>query len=954
MRKITPLLVILLIAAFASYFYLTQTKPLATQVNGTVAHQAWPQLSSDIPSDKKAVFGSLANGMRYIIYPNKEPQKRFSVRLRVAAGSLMEADDQQGLAHFLEHMVFNGTKNFTPDQLVPKMQRLGISFGAHVNAYTSFDETVYMLDLPDLSADTNQLAFTVMRDFADGASLLEKEIDKERGVISSEKISRDSVQYRLMQKQFSQLLPDSLIPKRFPIGLDEVIKTAPRDRFVDLYSRYYTPSRMTFIVVGDIDPKEIEEKIQQTFSSMKNPETPGKEPTLGSIKAPQGVQAAVFSDKELTSTELSLMSIKSYEKKPDTIETRASRIPIMLAHKIISRRLERLSKEENSSIISGLASRSVLFNFAELGSIDVTARDNQWKEALPILEQEFRRALQFGFTEAELTESKAKLLNAYEQAVKALETRKSESLASSLASSINDDSVFSTPETDLEITKKAFDSIDLQSCSKAFQEFWKDDAFHLVITTQEETPSMKDDLTNLYQESKKTSVTAPSQIETKKFAYETFGQTGIVTNQKDVADLSITQLALSNGIRVNLKKTDFAKNSISIRAQIQGGQLTMPNEKPGLDDFASFVFNAGGLGQHSSDELEQIFAGKNVSSKLSVEEDSFAISGKTTPEDLKLQLQLMCASIVDPGYRAEGINQYHAMLPQLEQQLKYSPAGPKTEIESWMHDNDPRFTTPPIDTLSLFSVDDAKQWLSPALQQNAMELSIIGDFDKETIIPLLLETFGSLANRSPSPRDLNVLRQVKFPITPSSKDTSYISKVPQAIAIINWRMSGLRDYQKESRRFNIVASILNDRLREEIREKLGASYGPKAGVGGSTALENFGYVSAMTICKPEDLTILTKTITEIGQKFANSGATQDELDRALKPTMAEIEKSVRDNNYWLSTVIASCQEKPESLDLARTRSADYASISLNEVNELAKKYFNQNNALTITIQSKAE
>jgi zinc protease len=231
--------------------------------------------------------------MRYLIYPNAEPPGRVSLRLHIAAGSLMESDDQRGLAHFLEHMVFNGSKNFTPEELIPRMQRLGIAFGAHVNAYTSFDETVYMLDLPDLTEEMMKLGFTVMRDFGDGAKLDLAEIDKERGVILAEKTSRDSVGYRLMQQQFEELLPDSLIAKRFPIGEEEIIKTAPRERFVDFYTRYYTPERMTFIVVGDVDPAVIEHRILESFGSMANPAEPGEDPEIGAIKAPEGIKTAV-------------------------------------------------------------------------------------------------------------------------------------------------------------------------------------------------------------------------------------------------------------------------------------------------------------------------------------------------------------------------------------------------------------------------------------------------------------------------------------------------------------------------------------------------------------------------------------------------------------------------------------------------------------------------------------
>ena len=290
MQKATPILLVLVLAITAGFLSLCTHSPApaspppaataetpsapvagpaAPAVGDSVAAvtpEPWPQATSDIAPDPKAVFGSLENGMRYIIYPNAEPPKRVSLRMHIASGSLMEADDQQGLSHFLEHMVFNGSKDFSADELIPKMQRLGISFGAHVNAYTSFDETVYMLDLPDLSEETMKLGFTVMRDFADGALLDADEIDKERGVILSEKVSRDSVGDRIMRQQFTKILPGSLLAKRFPIGLDEVIQTATRERFTDLYTRFYIPRRMTFVVVGDIAPLAMEKTIKETFS----------------------------------------------------------------------------------------------------------------------------------------------------------------------------------------------------------------------------------------------------------------------------------------------------------------------------------------------------------------------------------------------------------------------------------------------------------------------------------------------------------------------------------------------------------------------------------------------------------------------------------------------------------------------------------------------------------------
>jgi zinc protease len=915
-----------------------------------VVPRPWPQENSDIAPDPQAVFGTLENGMRYLIYPNSEPPKRVSLRLHINSGSLMEADDQRGLAHFLEHMVFNGTKHYTAADLVPRMQRLGIAFGAHANAYTSFDETVYMLDLPDMTEDTLKLAFTVMRDFGDGALLAENEIETERRVILSEKISRDSVGYRLMEQQFATLLPDSLITRRFPIGDEQVIKTAPRERFVDLYTRFYTPRRMTFIVVGDVKPDDYRARIESAFSSMKNPAEPGADPDLGKIHQPEGLETAVFSDKEVSATDVSLMLVRPHVEKPDTAATRAERMPREIAHSILSRRFERISKEKDSPVAEGEASDQVLFNNLELGSINITAADDRWQEVVPIIEQEFRRALEHGFTETELAEAKSNLINAYEQQVKQKNTRKSEGIATVLARTINDKSVFSTPETDLEIAKRILDQIDVNACHQALKTFWDAPGYHLVLTTKEKPADAEKELAALFEESRGKPIEAPAARAIQVFDYTDFGTPGTVASRKEVDDLGIRQLALSNNIRINLKRTEFEQGKIRMLARIGSGKLTQPADKPMLDDFAQAVFEGGGLGRHSNEDLKQILAGKNVGCSLAVGEDAFTLGGTTTPADFITQCQLMCATITDPGYREEALWQFQKAIPMLYQQLRHTPSGPQREMEAWLHGGDPRYTTPTVEKLSSYTIKDARDWLTPELEKGYLELSIVGDFDPEKILPDLLATFGALPVRASSAPPLTELRKVKFPNAPASKTYTYDSKIPQAVAFNLWKTAGLRGNMREHRRLNILAEILGDRLREEIREKLGTSYSPNAGADGSDALDGFAYVISQSIGKPEDLETLLNTMREQADELATKGATDDELDRALKPTFGILEKSKRDNNYWLTTVLSQSQSDPKRLELARTRDEDYKSISLKEINALAKKHLAAENALLVAIK----
>jgi zinc protease len=913
--------------------------------------QPWPHAASDIPADSAATFGALENGLRYIIYPNSEPPNRVSLRLHITSGSLMEADDQQGLSHFLEHMVFNGSKDHTADELIPLMQRLGISFGAHVNAYTSFDETVYMLDLPNLGEETVSTGFSVMRNFGDGALLTAEEIDKERGVILAEKVSRDSVGMRLMQQQFKQFLPDSLLAKRFPIGTEDVIKNAPRERFLDLYRRYYIPSRMTFVVVGDVNPKEIQTRIEQTFASMTHPADPGKEPELGPIHQPEGLEAAVFSDREVSSSGVSLMVIRPAVTKPDTVATRTEDLKLDIAHAILNRRFERLAKAEGSAVASGSASSSQLFNYLELGSIEITAADDRWQEAVPVLEQEFQRALEHGFTEAELNETKLNLLNYYQQRVEQRASRKSEGIASQLASSINDHVVFSDPVTDLEVAEKALASIDAASCHEAYKKFWNAAGYHLVLTTKEKPVNAEKDLAALFEESRSRPVQPPAARVTEPFGYTDFGKPGSVTSRKEIKDLGVTQLVLSNQVRVNLKTTDFEKGKIRLLARIGSGKLSQPKDMPMLDDFATAIFEGGGLVKHSNDELQEILAGKNVGTQFAVAEDAFILAGNTTPADITTEFQLLCATLTSPGYRDEALWQFRKAIPMIYQQLRHTPAGPEKEMEAWLHGGDSRFGLAPQDKLASYTIDDVKKWLTPALTKGYLELSIVGDFEIEKILPDLLATFGALPARVPSLPAMAEVRKVQFPNAPGSKSFTYDSKIPQGVATTIWKTSGVRGNQKEVRRLNILATMFTDRLREEIREKLGASYSPNAGATGSDALDGFGFLIAQSIGKPEDLELLLKTMRELADKFSTSGATEDELDRALKPVISQLEKSQRDNSYWLSTVLSQSQSDPQRLELARGRDADYQSIKLQEINALAKRYLAAENALLVSIKS---
>jgi zinc protease len=255
-----------------------------------------------------------------------------------------------------------------------------------------------------------------------------------------------------------------------------------------------------------------------------------------------------------------------------------------------------------------------------------------------------------------------------------------------------------------------------------------------------------------------------------------------------------------------------------------------------------------------------------------------------------------------------------------------------------------------VEKLSSYTISDAKNWLTPELAKGYLEIAIVGDFEINKVLPDLLASFGALPARAASPPLLAAARKIRFPESPAEKTFTYDSKISQALAIAVWKTAGIRGNQKEFRRFNILAEIYGDRLREVIREKLGASYSPSAGAAGSDALDDMGYIMGESVGKPEDLELLLKSMRDLADDLSKTGATADELDRALKPTFGQLDKSLRDNKYWLNTVLSQCQSDPKRLELARTRDADYRSISLTEINALAKKYLGAGNALLVSIK----
>jgi zinc protease len=919
-------------AVLRSAFFLLFLAPLLA-IAANFAYE-----TSDLPVDPAIKWGRLENGLRYAILPNHEPKGRVSVRLAVHVGSLYENENQRGLAHFLEHMAFNGSKHFPAESVVEFFQRLGMDFGGDTNASTGFDRTIYQLELPDTKPTTLHEALTFFSDVAGGLLLDDKKIEKERGIILSEKRARDSVGLRSYVAELEFLVPETRFPQRLPIGTEEVIKTAMRDRFVDFYNTWYRPERMVLVVVGDIDVAGVEPLIKELFSPLAARSPVPTEPGLGEVKPVGSVVSALHPEPEAGSANVALETVVPYKFEPDTTALRLKYLPRTLALQMLNRRLSILAKKEGAPFLTGQAGVSEQFDFFRNATIELNCRPDQWSAALAVAEQELRRTLDYGFHPEELAEAVAEMRNNFEQAVRTASTRRSPGLADEIAEDVIDRSVTTHPSTDLAMYQPALAKVTTEDCTAALKAAWSESIGRKIFVSGNlQIDSAPSAITAAYNASHQVPVIAQAKTEQIEFAYTEFGQPGEVVKKQQVEDLGTTLLEFKNGVRLNLKPTDFEAGRIRISIRIGAGTLTMPLNEPGLSLLANVAFTAGGLGRHSVDDLQRILAGKTIGLGFNAQSDAFVFSGSTNRDDLLLQLQLFCAFLTDPGYRPESIRQVHKAAEQLYARLAHTPDGPfQLEVGFLLANGDVRFGLPPQNVMLSRSLDELKAWLSDEFAHGPLEIAVVGDFDADATIAAVAKTFGALPVRAAKPA-YETARKVTMPTAPIVKSYQVESEIPKGVVRLFWPATDSFDV-KTARRLRLLADVLSDRLRVKIREEMGGTYSPNAAPDLSDTYPGYGYIVADATVAPDQARAVADAIKAVAASLQKDGVTEEELVRAKQPVLTALRESARTNGYWLGSVLGSAQEFPQKLDWSRSRYSDNESVTTAELSALAKQY----------------
>ncbi len=882
----------------------------------TASHKSrWAHETSDIKPDPAIRFGALPNGLRYALMKNQLPPGAISIRMSIAFGSLHEADNEQGLAHFIEHMAFNGSQNVREGEMVKMLERLGLAFGADTNASTGQEFTTYQLDLPNASDALLDESLFLLRETASELTFDAQAIDRERGVVLSEYRRGDNFQRRRMDQQLDFLIPGAYAAKRMPIGKPDVLETATRETMVSLYERYYRPERTVLALVGDFDVDAMEKKIIARFGDWAGKGDPGADPDESFKLQPRKSEASVFVHKD-GGDSISVYSLLPYTDTSDTAAQRREDNLLMFAIGAIGRRLAPMANEEDPPFRSAGLSTGDLLEVIDISAGTVSVTPDNWKAGLQRLEQEWRRAILHGFTRDEIDRQIDSLRTSQKNQAEREDTRTTAALMRSLLSSIQNDTVFATPSSGLARFETWANKVTPQMVSDLFRDRMpmKNPLF-FAASTVERNPA---DILAAWEESAKVDVSPPEVRARTTFAYTNFGRPGKVVSDTRLADIDTRLVRFENNVRLNIKKTTFTRNTVQVSVRVGEGNLALPEEPFGLSSLMA-AYSNGGLEKHSIDDLRALLQGRQVSTRFTSSGTSFGGAYQTVPQDLELQLQVTAAYLTHPGYRPEAERRWREnqvlSWPRLDQnaQTVWSTKGMRA-----LASGDRRYGMDPNDGDAWRSFVELRHYLTPLLRTGAIEIAIVGDVDEDQVIALVARTFGALPKRDPAPTKYKSDKPVTFRQDKTPLVFTHAGEASQALAQVYWPVTDIDpDLQpQESRVLAVLAAVMRLKVVEEIRETLGATYSPSANTALSTLYPGFGYINAGAEVKPEDVDRVIAALEKIADELRAGQISDDEFSRALTPALEVLPQNATSNGYWLG-LIAQAQTRPELMERSK-------------------------------------
>ncbi|MCB0658451.1 MAG: insulinase family protein, partial [Saprospiraceae bacterium] len=879
---------------------------------------------------------------------------RAELRLVVKVGSLQEDPDQLGVAHFVEHMAFNGSEHFSKNELVDYLESVGTRFGPDLNAYTSFDETVYMLQVR--TDDSLQLAkgLLVLHDWAGGLSFDDEEIDKERGVVESEWRTGLSAGQRMQQEYLPVLFKDSRYAERLPIGKPEIIETIPYDRVRQFYRDWYRPNEMAVVVVGNVDVDVMEKTINDQFGALKNP-SPERERERYKVPMFGENLVSICSDKEATNTAVQLLY--RHPETPTRSEADFQQaLTNSLYNSMLNNRLSELSQKAEPPFIFAYSGYSSGLGHVSNYSSYALVPEGGIEKGLSAVLKENQRVLQHGFTDSELERGKTEIVKAAERLARERDKQESGNLASDLVGYFTDGGPLLSPDQYYALVGKLIPGIPLDSVN-VLADRWitKDNRILIITAPRKDGSPLPTETAMLHLIDSVSNLTVEPYID-EVSAEPLFSEDLVpvpITDKKTFDDTGIMEWTLANGIRVFAKPTTYKNDEIQMSAYSDGGTSLYDDQKFLQARFASSIINQSGLGPFTEVQLEKLLTGKRVSVVPTIGSESEGFSGSASPEDLEVLFQLTYLYFKNPRKDEEAFASYlskqKAFIENLDANPNFFFYDQTTRVK---YNNHPRTGYPTVEELNRLNLDSIFAIYEDRFA-NAGDFTFyfVGNFDPETLQMLTREYLGNLPNtgRKEHWKDRGI------ELVNGTIDKSWErGEAPKTSVQIVYH--GPIEWDDNVRyRFSSMVDLMRIKLRESMREDKGGVYG--VSLSGNTSRDPKPEYS-LTIsfnCDPPRTQELINTASETIRQVAEEGVSEEDLQKVTETQKQTRIKSMEQNRYWLNG-IEDCDyySKPFSKLLLPALESKIESLTTKDLQDAAAKYFNSANRMQFVMKPEGE
>lgn len=918
---------------------------------------AMAQMPPTLPLDPKVRSGKLDNGLTYFIMQNAEPKGQAEFYIAQKVGAILEEENQRGLAHFLEHMAFNGTKNFPGNKVISYLETIGVKFGANLNAYTAVDQTVYNISaVPVRREGIIDSCLLILHDWANEILLEEEDIDKERGVIREELRTRSNAQMRMIEKILPEIMPDSKYAHRLPGGLVEVIDNFTYQELRDYYEKWYRPDLQGIIIVGDIDPDAIEQKIKKMFADIPKPVN-ASERTEFEVPDNKGVLASVAFDPEATSTSIMLMYKKDAmpkELRPTTTSLVFGFMNSMVT-RMLNSRLADITQKANPPFTGARASYGdlIVSNTKQAFDISASAKDGGLESALRAIVTEAEKVRRYGFTASELERAKANFTSSLEQIYKERDKLNSGIFVEQILNHFLTGEAYPGIEAEYAIMQQIMPMITLEQINAYAMSLPTEDNVLLAVMMPEKEGlaiPTKEELIAIF-ESARSAEVAPYEesVSNEPLISQAPAAGKVVSEVKEPMSNSVVW-NLSNGATVVVKKTDFKEDQILMNASSKGGFSLFDINDIVSSKVVSDVISVGGLGNFSSSDLRKVLAGKNASVRASIGLTSETIGGSCAPKDLETFMQLVHLSFTSIRQDDEAFQSWQS---RVEAQLKNAEANPMTafsdSLQKTLYNNSPYAKR--LNTEMLANVNYERTLnLGRERFANAADFvfTFVGNIDEAQLKGYVETYIGSLPANKGRKENWNIVDRhtVKGVLT---KEFTKEMQTPKSTVYSIY--TGNVPYTIENNILaNMASQVFDMVFTRTIREQEQGTYG--VGVDMDMSYypdDNFTFLFGFDTDVALKERLLKRAYTEIENVIA-TGISQEDFNKILEYMNKNYEQNLRENNYWLSVINTRFLI---GKDMHTTYKATLDSITPEKLHNFVKNMFSSGNRLEVIMNGVA-